>query len=499
MHASSLRHLRKFFSGTFLSRLTGMVRDLTTVYFFGAHPSVAAFLAAFRFSNVARRLLGEGPFQSAFIPHFEQLRTLGREKDFFRQMNALFVFVLLIFVVGGEILVGVLSSLPSTSSFTIEMLQLMRFLLPGMFFISLYGLNISFHHCHHSFFIPSFSPAICNFIWIGVILLMRDQPAPFAMSVLAKGVFLGYLGQWLLTLPLILRERAGGFEWKISPEIWKFLKFVSLTIIGVGAVQINTLFDTVFAIKADPRGVTYLWNSLRLEQFVLALFGMGAVSTLVPKLTRAVKGGQIQKAQEIFEFCLKRLLLILIPCTFATCILGRSAVSLLYEHGKFTLFDVGQTALCLFGYGFGIIPTVLVMLYSAVFYAKNRALYPSLLAVGMMGLNIGLNAFFVMGLQLGTVSVAIATSICAWIHAGIFAHKLWKEGWRVQNTLWFRLTLVSLAASVCVPAGHFVLQAGIFSLAISVFAYLFRCRELIHFILSFLFIRAIDKNPSESR
>ncbi|GAB5411850.1 MAG: hypothetical protein ChlgKO_09640 [Chlamydiales bacterium] len=471
-----------------------MVRDLTTVYIFGANASVAAFLAAFRFANVVRRLLGEGPFQSAFIPHFEQLRVQGGEKEFFKQLMSLVAFVLFFLVIGGEIAVRYAATIPGMSSVTIEMLHLMRYLLPGTLFICLYGLNISFYHCHHSFFTPSFTPAICNVFWIGAIWIMRDRPVGEAMVFLAKAVFLGYLFQWLLTLPLVIKEKAFGFVLKIPQEIRTFLRFVTLTMIGVGAVQINTLFDTMFAIKADPRAVTYLWNSLRLQQFVLALFGMAAVSTLIPKLTRAVKEGKESEAKEIFVFCIKRLLLILIPCTFATICLGQSAVTLLYYHGKFTTFDVMQTSRCLFAYGLGIIPTALIMLYSAIFYAKHRALYPSFVAIGMVVLNISLNAFFVMGLQLGSVSVAIATTICAWLHVGILSYKLWHEGWQVEKTQWLRLSIVGLISAALVPSGSFLVQAAVFSTTTLLFVFLFGPRELLSFL-----IQLVDKNPSKSR
>ena len=491
---SSISHLRRFFSGTLLSRISGMVRDLTTVYVFGANPSVAAFLAAFRFSNIVRRLLGEGPFQAAFIPHFEQMRVQGKEKEFFKQLMTLVAFVLFFLVIGGEVAVRFVATIPGISAETIEMLHFMRYLLPGMLFICLYGLNISFYHCHHSRFVPSFTPAICNVFWVGAILIMRNRPVDEAMIFLAKMVFLGYIAQWLLTLPLVVKEKAFGFVLKIPQEIRTFLRFLTLTMIGVGAVQINTLFDTMFAIRADPRAVTYLWNSLRLEQFVLALFGMAAVSTLIPKLTRAVKEGKEEEAKEIFLFCVKRLLLILIPCTFATLCLGQSAVTLLYGHGKFTAHDVMQTSHCLFAYGLGIIPTALIMLYSAIFYAKHRARFPSFVSVGMVVLNIALNAFFVMGLQLGSVSVAVATTICAWLHVGILSNKLWSEGWQVEKTQWLRLSFVGLIGALLVPSGSFFLQAGVFSAATLLCIFLFGPREILSFLL-----QLVDKNPSKSR
>lgn len=63
-----------FLSGTLLSRLTGLGRDMSMAFCFGSDPGVAAFMVAFRFANLLRRLVGEGPLASGFIPYFERMK-----------------------------------------------------------------------------------------------------------------------------------------------------------------------------------------------------------------------------------------------------------------------------------------------------------------------------------------------------------------------------------------------------------------------------------------
>lgn len=76
-------YVKRFFSGVMLSRISGLGRDLSMAFAFGDHPSVAAFMIAFRLSNLLRRLVAEGPFQSTFIPYFEQLRVQNNSKAVF--------------------------------------------------------------------------------------------------------------------------------------------------------------------------------------------------------------------------------------------------------------------------------------------------------------------------------------------------------------------------------------------------------------------------------
>lgn len=82
---SIFRSAASFFSGTMLSRITGMLRDMSMAYAFGTSSAIAALLVAFRFAHLLRRLFGEGAMQTALVPHFEELRVdnLKRAGAFF--------------------------------------------------------------------------------------------------------------------------------------------------------------------------------------------------------------------------------------------------------------------------------------------------------------------------------------------------------------------------------------------------------------------------------
>src|SRR5919205_2129836 len=91
------RSSHRFFSGTLLSRLTGMFRDMSMAYAFGTQPSIAAFMVAFRFAHLFRRLFGEGALQAAFIPEFESLRYQSEQRAFifFRDLIVLLTLFLI--------------------------------------------------------------------------------------------------------------------------------------------------------------------------------------------------------------------------------------------------------------------------------------------------------------------------------------------------------------------------------------------------------------------
>src|SRR5689334_21730318 len=89
--SSITRSAMRFFSGTALSRVTGMLRDMVLAFCFGTHEALAALFVAYRLSQLARRLFGEGALQSAFIPVFEEMRAEEprRAFSFFRDLSVL--------------------------------------------------------------------------------------------------------------------------------------------------------------------------------------------------------------------------------------------------------------------------------------------------------------------------------------------------------------------------------------------------------------------------
>ncbi|MGE5615994.1 MAG: lipid II flippase MurJ, partial [Bacillota bacterium] len=60
---------------TFVSRVTGFVRDTLLAILFGAGLAMDAFVVAFRIPNLLRRLFAEGAFSQAFIPVLGEYRA----------------------------------------------------------------------------------------------------------------------------------------------------------------------------------------------------------------------------------------------------------------------------------------------------------------------------------------------------------------------------------------------------------------------------------------
>lgn len=437
------QNTKRFFLGTFLSRCSGLIRDLAMAFAFGDHPSVAAFLIAFRLSNLFRRLLGEGPLQSAFIPHFEELRSenLERAHFFFRKLTALIALVLILLTLSGEAILFGLQSFFHFSPDNVEILTLTAWLLPGLVFICLYGLNISLLQCYESFFISSFAPFMCNLIWIAGALYLKNWEARLAMPELCKFIVVGFLAQWLITLPFTLKKttHASG-KWLfavkglISPEVRRLIKSFSLGAIGVGATQINAFLDALFARFADLKGPVYLWYSIRLEQLALAILGMACVNTLVPRLTRLIKSSDLSNAHPLFSYGYRRILLIMIPSTLALFTLGVHAIHLLYARDGFSTIGVVQTTYCLWAYALSLLPTTLIFLYSSILFARGEFRIATQISLFSVLFNILLSSLFVFVFEWGAISTALATSFSAWLNCALLRREVVKQQWHSDSS-----------------------------------------------------------------
>lgn len=448
------RSAHRFFSGTLLSRLTGMLRDMSMAYVFGTQPSIAAFMVAFRFAHLLRRLFGEGALQSAFIPEFEELRQHDEKRafTFFRDLSlVLTLFLVLLIGVGCSVLFGFLwwGHLQPANQ---EIISLALLMLPSLLFICLFGLNASLLQCEKSYFIPSAAPVAFNGIWIVTIFYLRNTPAEQAMPWLALGVVIACFSQWILTVPstwknlkrILFPTHWSGFH--IATDLSLLGKPLALGILGVAASQINNAIDSLFARFAETEGPALLWYAIRIQQLPLALFGIAIAGAILPPLARARKSQRLDEYHHFLQDALYRTWFFMLPFTAALFVMGDTCVNFLYGRGDFGPESVTQTTHCLWAYAIGLIPSAFILILAPAYYAQSNYKLPAIASFLTMMLNLFLNTLFIIGLGWGAISVALATSLSAWINFFFLGWNLSKrESPLISRTLLQKGTFISFA------------------------------------------------------
>lgn len=461
---SVLRYAKRFLAGTLLSRLSGAIRDIAMAVCFGSKPEIGAFMVAYRLANLFRRLFGEGSLQSGFVPHFSSFQ--GKDSFlFYRDCSFSLLIFLLFFVLIAEGFLWSLSLVvPQDWS---EILFLCMRMLPGLIFICLFALNSALLQAQKKYFLSGFAPVLFNGSWVMIAWFVRTLPLAEAMQFLSLGVAFAFFLQWVATalqvgqsIPLSwgewFRPRLFSSDWK------KMLKPMSFGVIGLGATQMNSALDAIFSRIADLSGPAYLWYAIRIEQLPLALFGVALSGALLPPLSRAVSEGAMDRYAVLLEKALRHSAVLLIPCTFGLFSLGRSGLSLLYGHGDFSSADVEQTLYCLWGYGIGLFPSVVILLLAAGFYAQKSYTIPMLASIGSVCFHIVLNLFLVFGLHLGAFSIALSTSLAAFMNCLILA----------------KFVRVHLNVRVFSQGGSFLGRLTVCSLFSALLAMVFEPREI---------------------
>lgn len=458
---SIFKSASRFFSGTLLSRFSGLARDIVMAFAFGTGAHVSAFLVAFRFAHLLRRLFGEGALQSAFVPIFESMREENpqRARSFFFNISKALFFILIGIIALGMLGLGgllIYGHLPASAH---EVVLLTTIMLPSLLFICFYGLNAALLQCHHSYFIPAISPVAFNIVWIAGMIWLLNVPEQAAMPYLSIVIVFACMGQWLFTVPQtikFLRQYKKGISEDAAGDLWRMGQPMLLGVVGIAAAQINNFLDAVFARIASLDGPAFLWYSVRIQQLPLALFGIALAGALLPPLSRAYKIGNLDQYRTFLNYALKRTTLLLVPLSFAMGFLGMAGIALIYARGDFGIDSLIGTTGCLWGYALGLWPMGLVQVLAPAYYARSNYRTPTKASVAAMALNVILNTWFVFGLGWGAVSIAIATSISAWLNAIILAWGLYQRDVLTPLKPIFECTLTVLAASL---VGSIVLLA----------------------------------------
>ena len=173
---------------TFLSRISGLIRDIIYARLFGALPLMDAFLVAFRVPNSFRRFFAEGSFSRAFIPvlsDFEENEDEEGIRELIDRTAGTLGLILFMITLLGVIFSPFLILLfaPGFTETNVEngryelSVEMLRLTFPYLLFISLTALCGAVLNTKKHFWATAFNPIILNVVLIlfAVILSPRFE------------------------------------------------------------------------------------------------------------------------------------------------------------------------------------------------------------------------------------------------------------------------------------------------------------------------------------
>lgn len=437
---------------TLISRILGFVRDVIAARIFGASAAVDAFYIAFKIPNFMRGLFAEGSFSTAFIPtlsEYKQTRNQKEVEQFVAHITG--VLGLILFVVS---IIGILGSkglvtlfAPGLDPYRFQLASdMLRITFPYLMLISLTALVGATLNCYGLFWVPAFTPALLNICLIitafGITHYFKVPVEAQAYGVLLAGfVQLGFQLPFLRQLGLLRKPR---FNWHDS-GVQKVLKLMLPALFGSSIGQISLLLNTIFASFLAAGSVTWLYYSDRLAYFPLGVFGVALLTVILPHLSRQHAAKTPEAFSSTLNWGLRCNLLIGIPASLTMLILAGPLIISLFYYGKFTAHDVMMTKRSVIAYSVGLQAFMLIKVLAAAFYAQQDIRTPVRIGIIALLANMLLNTLLIFPLK--HAGLALASSLSAWLNAGLLIRGLRMRGIFQWQSGWFLFILRLLFAS----------------------------------------------------
>ena len=457
-------------AGIFLSRISGIGREMAVAAFIGSGRIGDAYRAALNIPRLLQNLLGEGILSASFIPVYSQLVEQGRRKEAGRLAGA--VFGLLAVVTGLLVLAGWMLAEPvvslllwrlpdDTADLTVE---LVRVMFAGIGFIVLAAWALGVLNAHRRFFLSYAAPVIWNAAQVGFMvgawLVWQDvDPATRASDVAkmaAWGVVLGGALQFLVQVPLVLRLMPSlrlSLNWR-RPDVRIVLNRFAPAFVGRGVVQVSAYLDLILAGLLAGGAIAALGFAQVFYFLPISLFAMSVAASDLPELAREQDNPEalVQRLQTGLD----RIGFYVLFSAVAFITLGGLIVGALLERGQFNGDHTVQVWWILAAYSLGMVASASSRLLQNACFAAGDAKGPARVAVvrvvlaaavgvvlmfsfdsyGVVNGSVGrLGDFQVLSplsdaeradgaVRLGAVGLALGSTVAAWAEYGILRHRV---------------------------------------------------------------------------
>ncbi len=335
--------------GTMISRVLGLMREMSVAAFFGATWQLDAFFVAYTLANMVRQLLAEGALSASFVPVFARLLQHGGEEKAARlAKQALTVIILasgsvaLLGIIGAPLFVKFIAPgfVGETKAVAIT---LTRYMFPFIMLISVAALAMGVLNSVNSFFIPAIAPAFSNAVFILFLYFTRHH---LTVYYLAVAVLLGGFAQMFLQ---IIYSSKKGFAFvpaiprrdndELKAMMTLFLPYAA----GLSLNQLNPIINRILGSYLHAGSISILNYADRVLQLPLGIFVIAisqAVLPLLSKLDPSDKEGFRDFVRDSLRFNF----FIILPVAICLALLSFPIVQILFFHGAFTHENAVATA-----------------------------------------------------------------------------------------------------------------------------------------------------------
>jgi len=447
---------------TLVSRITGFARDIAFGYFFGASALASAFTVALAVPNLFRRLFGEGALSAALIPVLSQRLHESDRIGAARLVGRVLAWLLLVLsglVVAAELIVLALRAVPWEADRAGLMLGLTGLLLPYALLICLTAVMGGVLNVLGRFAVPAAAPILQNLVMLSA-MFGAAWVIPHAevrqIWILAGAVLVAGALQLGMQAGAL---RAAGLhpQWRLARDdkgVGEVAAAMLPMMVGLAAIQINTLGDTIVALTCVPHdgAPAILYYAQRLYQFPLGVFGLALATAVFPTLSAHAAAGDRTALRGAVVKSIRVSFYVGIAATLGLIVTARPLVRAFFERGEFSPEDTTRVTGALVAYAVGVWAYGLNHILVRGFYAMGDRRTPMRTALVTVGINLALNLILVWRWEEAGLGAATAiTGIIQffWL-SRVLARRLGALPWRELGSSALRSIVGALAMTAAV-------------------------------------------------
>lgn len=412
------------------SRVLGLVREMVLAALFAGvnRKWLDCFIMAFKVPNMLRDLFAEGALSTAFVTVFS--KKIANEGDASAWRLACKMATLTAVFMSAVSLAGMVfapwlielvafgwrDSSPEKIEFTV---LLARIMFPFIALVSLAALVMGMLNAKGVFGMPAMASSFFNLGSIigGGILgwLIDPEFGRNALIGFAFGTLIGGLCQLVVQFPSLRRV---GFRFRRDLRwrdngVAKILQLMWPAVIAGSAVQVNVMLNSIFASYLVDGSVSWLGMAFRLMQLPLGIFGVAVATVTLPALARAAREGWTPAFNRQLAMGVRTVFALTLPAALGLSLLAEPIISVIFERGRFDVTDRLMTADALRFYAVGLIFYGGIKVVQPAFTAIDRSFVPMYVSLASIGINAGVNYWFVFVLNKNHAWLALSTGIVA--------------------------------------------------------------------------------------
>jgi len=464
------------------SRALGVLRDVVISHQFGTARVLDAYFAAFTVPDFVFNVLAGGALGSAFIPTFSAALARDQARRAWQLAEAIIVLVCLVLTLLCALLaifareVAVLTVArgfaPAEQALTADLMRWML-ITPIVFGVS--GIVMGILQSHQHFVLPALAPVVYNAAIIASALVLAPIVGVYGLVV---GVIAGAVLHLVVQVPL-----AAHFRFQISdcrlqifnlratiynlqlPEVREVIRLMLPRTLGIAAVQINFVVNTMLASALPAGAIAALAYAWRVMLLPVGVVGQSLATAVFPTFATQAARAEREALRATFSSAFRTTLYLTIPATAGLIVLGAPLVAFLFQRGQFDARSTAETAFALRFFALALFAHSGLEIVSRAFYALHDTLTPVVVGIAAMTLNVVLSLVLIAPLAHG--GLALANSIATMLELATLLVILQCrigdiDAWRIARSTMRIIAATAGMTIVLIPLANFFASSPVF-------------------------------------